>query len=36
MRQKVGIALAKAGEEKALFLGEPTSGLDPKASNNVW
>lgn len=33
MRQKVGIALALAKNAKALFLDEPTAGLDPLASN---
>lgn len=33
MRQKVGIAFAKAKNAKALLLDEPTSGLDPKAAN---
>ena len=33
MRQKVGIALAKARNAKVLLLDEPTSGLDPKSSN---
>jgi len=34
MRQKVGIAIALAKKAKALFLDEPISGLDPKASND--
>lgn len=33
MRQKVGIALAIAKESKVLLLDEPSSGLDPKSSN---
>jgi len=33
MRQKVGIAFARAKNAKALLLDEPTSGLDPKAAN---
>ena len=33
MRQKVGIAFAKAKKAKVLLLDEPTSGLDPKAAN---
>ena len=33
MRQKVGIAFAKAKRAKVLLLDEPTSGLDPKAAN---
>jgi ABC-2 type transport system ATP-binding protein len=33
MRQKVGIAIAVAKRAKALFLDDPTSGLDPKAAN---
>lgn len=33
MRQKVGIAIAKAKQADNLFLDEPTSGLDPKSSN---
>ncbi len=33
MRQKVGIAMAMTKGAKALLLVEPTSGLDPKASN---
>jgi ABC-2 type transport system ATP-binding protein len=33
MRQKVGIAIALAKGAKALLLDEPSSGLDPKASN---
>jgi len=33
MRQKVGIAIALAKQAEALLLNEPTSGLDPKASN---
>ena len=33
MRQKVGIALARAREASVLLLDEPSSGLDPKASN---
>jgi ABC-2 type transport system ATP-binding protein len=32
MRQKVGIAIARAKQAKALLLDEPTSGLDPSAS----
>lgn len=32
MRQKVGIALARAKNASAMLLDEPTSGLDPKAS----
>jgi len=33
MRQKVGIALARARGASVLLLDEPTSGLDPKSSN---
>ena len=33
MRQKAGIAVALAKRAKALLLDKPTSGLDPKASN---
>ena len=33
MRQKVGIALARARGAEVLLLDEPTSGLDPKSSN---
>lgn len=33
MRQKVGIAIARAKQAEALLLDEPTSGLDPKAAN---
>ena len=33
MRQKVGIAVARAKQAKALLLDEPTSGLDPSASH---
>ena len=33
MRQKVGIAIAIAKKAKVLLLDEPTSGIDPKASN---
>jgi ABC-2 type transport system ATP-binding protein len=33
MRQKVGIAIALAKKAEALLLDEPTSRLDPKASN---
>lgn len=34
MRQKVGIAIAKAKQADNLLLDEPTSGLDPKASHD--
>lgn len=33
MRQKIGIALAIAKDAKVLLLDEPTSGFDPKSSN---
>lgn len=33
MRQKVGLAIAKARQAKAMLLDEPTSGLDPSAAN---
>lgn len=33
MRQKVGIAIAKAKQADNLLLDEPSSGLDPQASN---
>ncbi len=33
MRQKVGIAVARAKQARALLLDEPTSGLDPSASH---
>ena len=33
MRQKVGIAMAVARKARLLPLDEPTSGFDPKASN---
>lgn len=32
MRQKVGLALARAKNARAMLLDEPTSGLDPQAS----
>ncbi|AGP34490.1 ABC transporter ATP-binding protein [Sorangium cellulosum] len=35
MRQKVGIAIARARGAEALFLDEPTSGLDPAAANDL-
>ena len=34
MRQKVGIAIARAKEAQNLLLDEPTSGLDPQASSD--
>ena len=33
MRQKVGLAIAKARRARAMLLDEPTSGLDPAAAN---
>lgn len=33
MRQKVGLAIAKARRASAMLLDEPTSGLDPAAAN---
>ncbi|MDH0867921.1 ABC transporter ATP-binding protein [Mitsuaria sp. GD03876] len=33
MRQKVGLAIARAREARAMLLDEPTSGLDPAAAN---
>lgn len=33
MRQKVGLAIAKARQARAMLLDEPTSGLDPSAAN---
>ncbi len=33
MRQKLGIAVAMVKESKAIFLDEPTTGLDPKAAD---
>ncbi|WP_431286363.1 ABC transporter ATP-binding protein [Roseateles chitinivorans] len=33
MRQKVGLAIAKARQARAMLLDEPTSGLDPAAAN---
>ena len=35
MRQKVGIAIAYAKKAKILLLDEPSSGLDPSASNEL-
>lgn len=35
MRQKVGIAIAYAKKAKVLLLDEPSSGLDPSASNEL-
>lgn len=35
MRQKVGLAIARAKEAQALLLDEPLSGLDPAAANDV-
>lgn len=36
MRQKVGVAVAKAKEATLLLLDEPTSGLDPSASGEFY
>jgi len=33
MRQKVGLAIARARQARAMLLDEPTSGLDPSAAN---
>lgn len=33
MRQKIGLAIAKARQARAMLLDEPTSGLDPSAAN---
>jgi ABC-2 type transport system ATP-binding protein len=33
MRQKVGLAIARARKARAMLLDEPTSGLDPSAAN---
>jgi ABC-2 type transport system ATP-binding protein len=36
MRQKVGVAIAKAKDAALLLLDEPTSGLDPSASTDFY